>query len=195
MKKVFKLLCCCFLLFGCKPNEDTPEIIVENVTLVSNETYEDPKNPSNALKKAFNSLSEHVNEQDMEKVSEDVAICFVYDFFTLKNKENGTDIGGLTYLPQSRVEEFSEFALRNYYKNYDTILNELGKKSLPEVINVTVQSKTEAEVEYKNNMYEGYTFNLSVEYADSKIPVEELKTTIQLTCIVYDMKAMVISVK
>lgn len=195
MKKLFKLLCCCFLLVGCKPEEENPIKKEENVVLVSNETYEEPKNPSNAFKKAFNSLSEHIQDEDMEKVSEDVAICFVYDFFTLKNKENGTDVGGLTYLPQNRVEEFSEFAVRNYYKNYDEIVNELGKKSLPEVVNVTVQSKTETEVEYKNETYNGYTFNLIVEYGETKIPTEELKTTIQLTCLIYDMKAMVISVK
>ena len=195
MKKLLKLLCCCFLLVGCKPEEDNPIKHEENVILVSNETYEDPKNPSNALKKAFNLLSEHINNQDMEKVSEDVAICFVYDFFTLKNKADGTDVGGLTYLPQNRVEEFSEFAVRNYYKNYDAIVNEHGKSSLPEVVNVTVQSKTETEVEYKNETYSGYTFNLTVEYGETKIPVEELKTTIQLTCLIYDMRAMVISAK
>lgn len=131
----------------------------------------------------------------MEKVSEDVAICFVYDFFTLKNKADGTDVGGLTYLPQNRVEEFSEFAVRNYYKNYDAIVNEHGKSSLPEVVNVIVQSKTETEVEYKNETYNGYTFNLTVEYGETKIPVEELKTTIQLTCLIYDMRVMVISAK
>ncbi len=195
MKKLLKLLCCCFLLVGCKPEEDNPIKNEENVVLVSNETYEDPKNPSNAFKKAFNSLSEHINDQDMEKVSEDVAICFVYDFFTLKNKVDGTDVGGLTYLPQNRVEEFSEFAVRNYYKNYDKIVNEHGKNSLPEVVNVVVQSKTETEVEYKNETYSGYTFNLTVEYGETKIPAEELKTTIQLTCLIYDMKAMVISAK
>lgn len=195
MKKLLKLLCCCFLLVGCKPEEDNPIKNEENVVLVSNETYEDPKNPSNAFKKAFNSLSEHINDQDMEKVSEDVAICFVYDFFTLKNKVDGTDVGGLTYLPQNRVEEFSEFAVRNYYKNYDAIVNEHGKNSLPEVVNVIVQSKTETEVEYKNETYNGYTFNLTVEYDETKIPTEELKTTIQLTCLIYDMKAMVISAK
>lgn len=195
MKKLLKLLCCCFLLVGCKTEEENPIKKEENVVLVSNETYEDPKNPSNTFKKAFNLLTEHVNAQDMEKVSEDVAICFVYDFFTLKNKDNGTDVGGLTYLPQNRTEEFSEFAVRNYYKNYDEIVNEHGKSSLPEVVNVTVQSKTETEVEYKNELYNGYTFNLTVEYGETKIPVEELKTTIQLTCLIYDMKAMVISVK
>ena len=57
MKKLLKLLCCCFLLVGCKPEEDNPIKNEENVVLVSNETYEDPKNPSNAFKKAFN-LSE-----------------------------------------------------------------------------------------------------------------------------------------
>ena len=74
-------------------------------------------------------------------------------------------------------------------------MNKHGKSSLPEVVNVTVQSKTETEVEYKNELYNGYTFNLAVEYGETKIPVEELKTTIQLTCLIYDMKAMVISVK
>lgn len=195
MKNILKLLCCCFLLFGCKPEEENPIVDEENIVLVSNETYADPKNPSNAYKKAFNSLSEHVKVQNMEKISEDVAICFIYDFFTLKNKENVSDIGGLTYLPQNRVEEFSEFALRNYYKNYDSILNEYGKNSLPEVVNVVVQSKIETEVEYKKETYNGYTFNLSVEYGKTEIPTEELKTTIQLTCLIYNMKAMVISVK
>lgn len=195
MKKLLKLLCCCFLLIGCKANDEDPIVKEENVVLVSNETYEDPKNPSNALKKAFNSLSEHVNEQDMEKVSEDVAICFIYDFFTLKNKDDSTDIGGLTYLPQNRVEEFSTFASNNYYKNYEAVVDEYGSASLPEVVNVTIQSKSETEVEYLDEMYNGYTYNFLVEYADTKIPSDELKTSIQVTCLVYNMKAMVISVK
>ena len=48
---------------------------------------------------------------------------------------------------------------------------------------------------YKNERYSGYTFNLTVEYEETKIPVEELKTTIQLTCLIYDMRVMVISAK
>ena len=71
----------------------------------------------------------------------------------------------------------------------------LNKPNFTEVVNVIVQSKTETEVEYKNETYNGYTFNLTVEYDETKIPTEELKTTIQLTCLIYDMKAMVISAK
>ena len=193
MKKIFKIICCCFLLFGCKPNEEP--IIEEEISIIHNHVYDAPKNPSNAHKKAFNLLSEHIREQKIDKISEDVVICFVFDFFTLKNKENGLDVGGQEYLPPSRIHEFSEFALRTYYKNYDILLNKYGAEHLPEVIHVSIETKKEIEVEYLNETYEGYVFNLYVEYAQSDIPVEELKTSIQIKCLVYDKKAMVVSLK
>lgn len=196
MKRILTILCCGLLLIGCTPKQE--EVVVDKeevIDLVSNETYDDPKNPSNAYKLAYNELSKHLMEEDMEKVSEDVAICFVYDFFTLKNKENSNDIGGLTYLPQNRVDEFYTYALHHYYINYDTIVNKYGKESLPEVVQVHVDHMVETTVEYLNETYQGYEIDLSVEYADSKLSDEELKTSIKMTCLIYNMKAMVIAIQ
>lgn len=199
MKKIVKILGCLFLLAGCTQTKDEEkEPVVEEekrVEIVSNEKYEDPKNPSNAYALIFNQLSEDLMNEDMEKVTEDVAICFVYDFFTLKNKENGTDVGGLTYLPQRRVEEFTSFAKQHYYRNYETIVKDYGKDSLPEVVNVVIDNKTETTVEYLYETYNGYEFDLTVEYGETKLSPEELKTTIHMTCLIYDMKALVIAVK
>lgn len=196
MKQLFKILCCsALLLCGCQQKEtESDPIEEETVKIVSNEIYEDPKNPSNTYAKAFNQLSEHLKEGNMEKVSEDVAVCFIYDFFTLKNKEGSSDIGGLTYLPQNRVDEFSQFAQQHFYRNYDSIVTEQGADSLPEVVGVTVDSKKEKEVSYLNETYDGYEYEITVEYGETKMSEDELKTKITMTCLVYNGKAMVIAV-
>lgn len=195
MKRLIKLCCCLMLcLCACDKQPEEPVKEVENIELVSNETYADPVNANNAYKKVFNQLSEDLKKDDMESLSENVAMCFVYDFFTLKNKENSSDIGGLAYLPQNRTEEFAQFASIHYYKNYDSIVQNYGVNSLPEVVNVRIDSKLSTEVDYLNETYDGYEYEISVEYADTKLSQDELKTKMKLTCLVYNHKAMVISV-
>lgn len=196
MKRLIKIMSCGLLIMltGCKQEPEEP-VKVEKVEIQSNEVYESPKNPSNEMALVFNQLTKAIEDEDIEKISENAAICFVYDFFTLKNKENSSDVGGLTYLPQSRVEEFTSFAQQHYYKNYDSIISELGKDSLPEVVNVTINNVTSKEVTYLDYTYDGYEYEMSVEYAKTKLSQEELKTTLTMSVITYEGKAMVIAVK
>lgn len=196
MKRLIKIMSCGLLIMltGCKQEPEEP-VKVEKVEIQSNEVYESPKNPSNEMALVFNQLTKAIEDEDIEKISENAAICFVYDFFTLKNKENSSDVGGLTYLPQSRVEEFTSFAQQHFYKNYDSIISELGKDSLPEVVNVVVDNVTSKEVTYLDYTYDGYEYEMSVEYAKTKLSQEELKTTLTMSVITYEGKAMVIAVK
>ncbi|WP_294562047.1 hypothetical protein [uncultured Traorella sp.] len=195
MKRLLKVLCCsALLLCGCRQQEEPEPVEEEKISIVSNDIYADPKNPSNAYAKVFNRLAEDIRANDMDQLSEDVAVCFVYDFFTLKNKEDSTDIGGLAYLPQNRVEEFTSFAQQHFYRNYDSIVTEQGEDALPEVVNVIVDSKTAKEVSYLDETYDGYEYEMSVEYADTSISSDELKTKLTMTCLVYNGKAMVIAV-
>ena len=168
MKRLLKVLSCsALLLCGCQQQEQQEPVEEEVVSIVSNDIYADPKNPSNAYTLVFNQLAEDIAANDMEQLSEDVAVCFVYDFFTLKNKEDSTDIGGLAYLPQNRVEEFTSFAQQHFYRNYDSIVTEQGEDALPEVTNVTVESTTAKQVSYLDETYDGYEYEISVEYADT----------------------------
>ncbi len=195
MKRLLKVLCCsALLLCSCRQQEEPEPVEEEKISIVSNDIYADPKNPSNAYAKVFNRLAEDIRANDMDQLSEDVAVCFVYDFFTLKNKEDSTDIGGLAYLPQNRVEEFTSFARQHFYRNYDSIVTEQGEDALPEVVNVIVDSKTAKEVSYLDETYDGYEYEMSVEYADTSISSDELKTKLTMTCLVYNGKAMVIAV-
>ncbi len=194
MKKLMKGICCALLLSlaACSSEEPKGEP-VEKEELVGNDLYELPKNPSNAFILKYNELSDAVEKEDEEKIAQGAAVCFIFDFFTLKNKDGNSDIGGLTYLPQSRVEEFSAFAQQHYYKNYDTILADQGADSLPEVTDVQIQAVNAKEVAYLNYTYDGYVFDIAIQYASTKLDSSELKTNASVTCIVYEGKAMVIA--
>ena len=194
MKKLMKFILCGCLLCGCTPSEKEPPV-KDPVLIVSNEIYEDPKNPNEAYTLAFNKLSEDLDNKDYAAVAEDVAICFVYDFFTLSNKTDASDVGGLAYLPKNRAEEFKDYAEKYFYKNYPALVNEYGQDNLPEVNNVIVESKTEVEVEYLDYTYDGYEFSVVAEYKETSIPKDKLKTNMTISCLVYDGKALLISLK
>ena len=194
MKKLIKFILCGCLLCGCTSNEKEPPV-VDPVKIVSNEIYEDPKNPNANYTLAYNKLSEDLDKKDYAAVAEDVAICFVYDFFTLSNKTDASDVGGLAYLPKNRAEEFKDYAEKYFYKNYPSLVNEYGQENLPEVKNVIVESKAEVEVEYLGYTYDGYEFTIVAEYNDTSIPKDKLKTNMTISCLVYDGKALLITLK
>lgn len=193
MKKLFKLVLCGLLLCGCTPQGEKPP--VEPTKIVSNEIYADPKNPNEPYTLAFNKLSEDISSKDLAAIAEDVAICFVYDFFTLKNKEGISDVGGLAYLPKNRATEFKDYAEKYFYKNITSLSKDYGAENLPEVKNVIIESKTELEVEYLDYTYDGYEFTLVAEYANTTVPTEKLKTKMDIRCLVYEGKALIVSLK
>lgn len=198
MKRVNKILGCLLViaLVGCQNKQPVSEEETKKVEIVSNDIYEEPKDPNNEFATTFNELSDAIKQEDLELLSENAAKCFVYDFFTMKNKKDSSDVGGLTYLPQSRVEEFELFAQQHFYKNYDTIVSDYGEDALPEVVNVTIDNKVahKDDIQYLDYTYDGYEFDISVTYAETKMEQSQLKTKLKLTMIVYEGKAMVIAV-
>ena len=137
MKKLVLTMAAVSLLIlgGCSSNDQKndkkgsdSETKKEEVKLIKNDRYVEPLNPSEQQIKAFNSLSAAVEKNPDHAISEEeakqVAVNFVYDFFTLANKKSRSDIGGLQYLPSDSIREYIEFAEAYYYGNYPTIVNE-----------------------------------------------------------------------
>ena len=193
MKKIIKLILCSLLLCGCSfIKEEQPK---EPTKIVSNEIYADPKNPNEPHTLAFNKLTEDINAKDLAAIAEDVAICFVYDFFTLKNKEGVSDVGGLAYLPKNRATEFKDYAEKYFYKNIISLSKDYGEDNLPEVKNVIIENKSEVQVEYLDYTYDGYEFSVLAEYVETTVPAEKLKTNMVIRCLVYEGKALIVSLK
>lgn len=156
--------------------------------MVANDQYVEPLNPTEAQMKAYNKLSAALENQDLEEEARQVAVSFAYDFFTLSNKKSQSDMGGLAFIPTPYIGAFEEYATSYYYGNYPTIVNEYNKKSLPEVSDVQVISTKEAQgFMYLQQPVEGYEIELKVTYAETKVPVEKLKTSMTVTVIrIYD---------
>lgn len=151
------------------------------VKLVENDLYVEPLNPTQAQIKAYNLLSEAIANEDHEKEAEMVAVSFAFDFFTLSNKEDAEDLGGLQFIPTDKIGSFMEFARSYYYGNYPTIVNEYGKDSLPEVSGYTVDSVTASEHTYNSSPCNGYDIKLTLTYKDTE--VERLKTSLSISVI------------
>lgn len=192
MKKLKQLLllCLCFAMIGCSntPQEENKEEnkVVQKedkkdeIKIKENDLYVSPLNPTKAQIKAYNELSEAIEKEDHKQEAKSLAISFVYDFFTLKNKEGRDDIGGLQFVPSKMIRSFYYYAQSYYYGNYPNIVNTYGKDSLPEVINVSVESCEEQDLEFNYNWYNGYEIKLKVEYAKSKVTSLKEDITIKL---------------
>lgn len=177
------------ILSGCNKKPEEPVVkdpVVEEpkIEIVGNEIYISPTNPSNVYAKAFNKLSNDLaNEANTQVIAEDLVTCFGYDFYTLKNKVDENDIGGLTFLPDDKAEEFKSYAIAHYYQNFDSIVQEYGIDALPEVVDVEINETTLTSTTYNGYTYDAYEIGATLTYAETKIPMEELKTEIKATVI------------
>ena len=173
------------VLSGCSKTEEEPAPIDEVVeTLRGNDAYASPVNPTNEQILAFNALTDAVASGNTEEIAKNVAINFAFDFFSMKNKSGQDDVGGLTYLPDDRIEEFKTYAISHYDQNYAAFVNDFGKESLPCVKSVMINSMTSQQVQYLGVAYDGYVVKATLEYQKTKMDEKTLKTEITATMIV-----------
>lgn len=187
------LLAMVFTVSGCSGGSDKESKKEEDkkeptVSMVANDVYVEPVNPTEAQILAYNKLSAALENQDTQEEAKQVAINFAFDFFTLSNKKNQSDLGGLEFIPTAYINKFKDFATAYYYGNYPTIVNEYGKNSLPEVSNVQISGFEEAQgLQYNTQPVDGYYVDLKVTYKEGKLPVDKLKTSMKITLIhMYD---------
>lgn len=176
----------CAVLSGCQDtskNNDQTEKKEETtkVTVQENDTYWAPINPTSYIAKTYDEVSASLNKSDEEQ-AQAVAKAFIADFFTLSNKDNDGDIGGLDYIPSTSNEAFQEYAKYYYYNNYAIILTNEGKDALPQVENITLSNVKPETVTYMDKQYDGYTMDANIEYVKAS-DASDFKTSAKCTII------------
>jgi len=132
------------------------------------------------FKNEFNLLKENLesNEIDYTEYAKSVSKLFIIDLYTLKNKKNMYDVGGVEFVYKEARDNFKlnvENTLYKYMENIDG-----RKQELPEVSAVEVTNIEETEFSIGEEKFDAFKVNVDISY------VKDLE---------YDKKAEIILIK
>ena len=123
---------------------------------------------SKYMKEEFNNLTKILQESEINylEYAKSIAKLFIIDFYTLNNKINKYDIGGVDYIYKEKQDDFKNKARDTIYNNIidNTYLDRV--QELPEVVEVIINNVEESNLEYKDNTYEGYIITLNINYKE-----------------------------
>lgn len=142
--------------------------ITSIVSKIENYNYTLDDRDTKYMNEEFNNLktileTEEINYQEYAK---SLAKLFIIDFYTLNNKINKYDVGGLEYILNSKINDFK-------LKAMDTIYGELidntykdRVQELPEITKVDVQDITEEEITLDNKKVSTYKVTMEYTYKE-----------------------------
>lgn len=133
------------------------------------------KNEFKKLKKNLESSNINYNEYALS-----ISKMFIIDLYTLNNKNNMYDVGGVQFVYPEARDNFKLNVENTLYKYMEDNSDGKREQDLPEVSNVEVTSDEVYEYTIGEEKYEGYKINLDISY------VKDLE---------YDAKAELILVK
>lgn len=159
-----------------KNNNVNNSIQIKGFEYLSN--YDDTdlfKNEFKKLKKNLESSNINYNEYALS-----ISKMFIIDLYTLNNKNNMYDVGGVQFVYPEARDNFKLNVENTLYKYMEDNSDGKREQELPEVSNVEVTSDEVYEYTIGEEKYEGYKINLDISY------VKDLE---------YDAKAELILVK
>ena len=118
------------------------------------------------MKEEFETLKKvlSADEIDYKEYASCLAKLFVIDFYTLNNKINKYDVGGLEYILSSKKEEFLNKAMDTIYKDIIDNTYQDRVQKLPEIKEVTVDDVLEEEITLNGENVNAYKVEMRYEY-------------------------------
>lgn len=116
------------------------------------------KNEFKDLKKILSS-----KQVDYKEYAQIISKLFIINLFTIDNKINKYDVGGVEYVVPSARENFKLNVSDTIYK-YVTNIDDENREKYSEVKNINIINEEESTYSYKDNEYDAYVITLSWEY-------------------------------
>ena len=117
------------------------------------------KNEFKKLKKNLESSNINYNEYALS-----ISKMFIIDLYTLNNKNNMYDVGGVQFVYPEARDNFKLNVENTLYKYMEDNSDGKREQDLPEVSNVEVTSDEVYEYTIGEEKYEGYKINLDISY-------------------------------
>ena len=100
---------------------------------------------------------------DAKKIAE----MFIYDFYSLDDKDAKTDIGGVDFVYNGVLENFLQNAQNTYYKYVESNIYGNRNQSLPTVKDIEIKNVTQEVFAYGDKTDEkAYIVEASWDYTD-----------------------------
>lgn len=149
-----------------KLNKEEPEVIVvEDVDKIKGYDYTLKSNSSDLYKEEFKVLKDNLEkDKDDEQYALSVAKLFIIDLYSLSNKINKYDVGGVEFVYPDHISNYKLNVQNTIYKYMED--NSTGKRNqkLPLVSSIEVKSHEKTTFKIGNKSFDGYKVELEWEY-------------------------------
>ncbi len=121
------------------------------------------------MKEIFEELVNTLSSEEIveEDYAEMVAKLFITDFYTLDNKINKYDVGGLEYVYSPKKEEFNTKARDTIYKDLIDNTYQDRIQDLPEITNVEVLNIEPTKIKLNEEQQDGYKVTMKYTYKEN----------------------------
>lgn len=145
-----------YAIFVAIPSKKNKDEGIENI----NNKYTLYKRDSSLYKENFEKLRTilETSPVDNKEYAETIVKLFVIDFYTLDNKNDNTDIGGLQYVHSNLKDNLVLNASSTMYKYIRTT------KELPKVKSITSVDSRETTYKINDKDYSAYAITINWEY-------------------------------
>ncbi len=131
---------------------------------ISEYGYKLEKRDTKLMVDTFNELDTILskNDIDYQKYAECLSKLFVIDLYTIANKIDTYDVGGVEYIYPDDVDEYKYNVMGTLY-NYIGYIDNRDVK-LPEVKKITSIQSSETTFDYNNETYDAYDVKIKWDY-------------------------------
>ena len=150
-------------------DEDAPKVLKKNEVVISGYGIYIDDSDTDLYREEFNKLRDNIESKKInyDEYAASVAKMFIIDLYTIKNKINKYDIGGVDFVYKSALDNYKDNVTDTIYKYVEDNTNGDRTQQLPVVKNVSVTNveKSKYKIESENKEYNAYKFRLSWSYS------------------------------
>ena len=150
-----------------KMKKPEPEVVVSDVDKINGYDYTLKSNSSQLYKDEFKILKDNLEgEVNDEEYALSIAKLFVIDLYSLSNKVNKYEVGGVEFVHPDYVDNYKLNVQNTIYKYMEDNSHGNRKQKLPLVSSIEVEAKEKTTFNIKDTSYEGYKVKLKWEYTE-----------------------------
>lgn len=158
-----------YKLLANSSDNDKPKVLKKNEVVISGYGIYIDDSDTDLYREEFNALRENLEGGNInyDEYAASVARMFIIDLYTIKNKVNKYDIGGIDFVYNKALDNYKDNVTDTIYKYVEDNTNGDRTQQLPVVKEVTVNSveKGKYKIESENKEYDCYKFKLSWNYS------------------------------